>query len=496
MSTVRKQTIQSSILVYIGFAIGAINMLFYTRNGSFTPQQFGLTTLFFSFSQMGLVIASFGINPVIYKFYPYYNDNLHKKENDLLTWGLSFCLVGFLLVCLLALSFREFIVAEYAIKSPLLVQYFYLLLPFSFGMIVFSLLESYGWAIGKAVFTNFLKETVFRAVTLLFILGFFFGWLNFSQFMYCFTFLYIIIAIWLFIFLYKKGELNFTFSISRVTKKFWKKMMQMQALFYFGVLVAAIGNTIDAFLINHIIGDVAVGVFAFAQYGGNILQVPQRSIQSVSLSIVSKAWKNKNYPEINRLYQRSCINLLLISLFLFGLMWLNVKPALAFLHIQKDFENALSALFILGITRTIDAGTGINGVIIGTSTYWRFDFLSSVFLLALRLPLTYYCITKFGIIGSAIADLAAVSGYNFIRFEFLRRKFNMQPFSYKTVLAILLALLAYYIAFYAGSYVSNSLIKMAIQTTLFSAIVIGGVFALNLTPDARQMYYRWVKKEV
>lgn len=493
MSTVRKQTIQSSILVYIGFAIGAINMLFYTRNGSFTPQQFGLTTLFFSFSQIGLVIASFGINPVIYKFYPYYNDNLLKKEKDLLSWGLVFCLIGFAVVCILGLAFHPFIISTYSIKSPLLVQYYYLLFPFTFGIIIFSLFESYGWALGKAVFTNFLKETVFRGLTLLFILGFFFGWLSFSQFMYCFTFLYIIIAIWLLIFLYKKGELHFSFKISRVTKKFWKKMVQMQGLFYFGILVAAIGSTIDALLINHLITDAAVGVYAFAQYGGNILQVPQRSIQSVSLSIISKAWKDKNFPEINRLYQRSCINLLLISLFLFGLMWLNVKPALGLLNIQKDFEQALSALFILGVTRTIDAGTGINGVIIGTSTLWRFDFLSSVFLLALRLPLTYYCISHFGILGSALADLAAVTAYNFVRFEFLRRKFNMQPFNYKNILAIFLAILAYGIAFYAGSF-STSLLKIIIQTTIFCSLMVAGTFAFNLTPDAKQMYYRWIKK--
>lgn len=494
MSTVRKQTIQSSILVYIGFAIGAVNMLFYTRNGSFTPQQFGLTNLFFSLSQAGLVIASFGVNPVLIKFFPYYKDNLQKKQNDLLSYGLAFCMIGFLIVCILGLALQPFMVKEYTQKSPLLVQYYYLLFPFTFGMVAFSLLESYGWALGKAVFTNFLKETVFRAITLLFILGFFFGWLSFSQFMYCFTFLYCIIAIWLLIFLYRKGELNITTNISRVTKKFWKKMLQMQTLFYFGILVAAIGSTIDALFINHIMGDVAVGFYAFAQYGSNILLVPQKSIQSVSIGIISKAWKDKNYNEINRLYQRSCINLLLISLFLFGLMWLNVKPALDFLQIQKSFEKALSALFVLGITRTIDAGTGINGIIIGTSTYWRFDFLSSILLLSLRLPLTYYFITQYGIIGSAFADLAAVCAYNLVRFEFLRRKFNMQPFNYKTLLAILLAIGAYFVAFYAGSF-SSSLVQIIIQTTVFVTIMVAGIFALNLTPDAKQMYYRWVKGE-
>ena len=51
MGTIRKQTIISSILVYIGFFIGAVNMYFYTKDGSFTPEQFALTRIFFDFAQ-------------------------------------------------------------------------------------------------------------------------------------------------------------------------------------------------------------------------------------------------------------------------------------------------------------------------------------------------------------------------------------------------------------------------------------------------------------
>jgi len=74
MGSIRRQTIQSSILVYIGFLIGAINLYYYTRigNGAFTPEQFGLTRIFFDFSQNMYAFGSLGIIPVIYKFYPYY----------------------------------------------------------------------------------------------------------------------------------------------------------------------------------------------------------------------------------------------------------------------------------------------------------------------------------------------------------------------------------------------------------------------------------------
>ncbi|HAI83707.1 MAG TPA: polysaccharide biosynthesis protein, partial [Chitinophagaceae bacterium] len=62
--------------------IGFLNTYFFVRNGNFTTEQYGLTRLmndianvFFSFSTLGVV-------PFIYKFYPYYHDNLPKAKND------------------------------------------------------------------------------------------------------------------------------------------------------------------------------------------------------------------------------------------------------------------------------------------------------------------------------------------------------------------------------------------------------------------------------
>ncbi len=35
-------------------------------------------------------------------------------------------------------------------------------------------------------------------------------------------------------------------------------------------------------------------------------------------------------------------------------------------------------------------GTGVNSQIIGTSTFWRFEFISGMVLLSLAVPLNYY----------------------------------------------------------------------------------------------------------
>jgi hypothetical protein len=137
MGTIRKQTIISSVLVYIGFFIGAINMYIYTKDGSFTLEQFALTRIFFDFAQNMYAFGALGVIPVIYKFYPYYKDNLEKHKIDLMTWGMLAALLGFILVVLAGWYFRPVFEAQFYEKSKLIVDYYYLMFPFALGMLFF-----------------------------------------------------------------------------------------------------------------------------------------------------------------------------------------------------------------------------------------------------------------------------------------------------------------------------------------------------------------------
>ncbi len=493
MGSIRKQTIISSLLVYVGFIIGAINTYFYTKNGSFTPEQYALTRIFFDFAQNMTAFGALGVIPVIYKFYPYYKDNLEKHKIDLMTWGMLASLIGFLLILLLGLYFQPIFVHQFTEKSKLILDYYYWMFPFALGMLLFSTLEGFAWALQKTVVTNFLRETFLRIITSIIIVLYYFKIISFDRFVQIFACLYLLVFLVMLIFLLNTGELHFPSVISRVTKKFWKKMLSMQILIYCGTLIASIAATIDSFIIAKFQGLVVVGVFVFAQYAANLVQVPQRSIQAISAGVLSRAWKDKNYQEISRIYKRSCINLMLIALFIFGNLWLNVHQGIQVLHIQKEYETGLGVIFILGLVRIIDAATGLNGMVIATSTFWRFEFFSGVILLALRLPLTYYLIKNYGILGSAVAELVSYSCYNLIRFEFLRRKFNMQPFDGKTVLALLVTGFAYFTAFYVFNNIEG-FVGITIRTITFSGIMVAGIFALQLTPDALQLYHNFKKR--
>ena len=76
MSTIRRQSIISSAIVYFGFALGFLNTYLFTREGGFSPAQYGLTGAFIAIANIMYSFANLGMQAYIYKFFPYYDDNL------------------------------------------------------------------------------------------------------------------------------------------------------------------------------------------------------------------------------------------------------------------------------------------------------------------------------------------------------------------------------------------------------------------------------------
>ena len=230
MSQIRRQSIISTVFVYAGFFIGFINTYLFTRQGSpFTPSQYGLaSTIFIAVGNLMFAFANMGMISVIYKFYPYYKDNLPKKKNDLLTWALLVSLVGFGFVIIAGIIFKELVVQKFGAHSPEFIQYYFWVFPFGLSLLAYSILEVFAWNLRKSIFTTFLREVLFRLLTTILIFLLSFKFINsFDTFIKLYACTYGIIALVLLIYLIWKKELYLTFSISRVTKKYFVSLANL-----------------------------------------------------------------------------------------------------------------------------------------------------------------------------------------------------------------------------------------------------------------------------
>ncbi|MEO9210384.1 MAG: oligosaccharide flippase family protein, partial [Ginsengibacter sp.] len=268
----------------------------------------------------------------------------------------------------------------------------------------------------------------------------------------------------------------------RVTKRFYKKMVSMASLVYSGGLIFMIATFIDTIIIMSLLGTAAAGIFALGSVVSGLVQAPQRGVIAASIPVLSKAWKDKDYIKINAIYQRSGINLLIASLGIFLIVWLNYSDAVHTFKLKPAYLESTWIFFFLGMARIVDSGTGVNAQIIGTSTFWRFEFISGMILLSLALPLNYLLIKEFGIIGAGYANLISLSCYNIIRLVFLKRKFNMQPFNAKTFYAIAIAVVCYFICYYTFSSF-HGFSGILLKSTVFAALYGGAIIYFDLSPD-------------
>jgi O-antigen/teichoic acid export membrane protein len=127
-------------------------------------------------------------------------------------------------------------------------------------------------------------------------------------------------------------------------------------------------------------------------------------------------------------------------------------------------------------------GTGVNAQIISTSTRWRFELQSGIFLLIIMLPLTYILTKSYGLIGPAIATLISISIYNIIRILFLWKKFRLFPFTKHTLQTILLATACYGICWLAFRNM-HGFAAMFIRSIVFIILYAAGTIYMKLSPD-------------
>jgi len=493
--SIRRQSIISSFWLYFGFALGFVNTYLFAKG--FTEAQYGLYGAFMAIATIMFAFSNVGLTYYIYKFFPYYNDNLKPKENDMMMLSLLTGIASFLFVILAGWVFQGLVIRKYAANSPELIVYYRWLFPFGFGLSIFSLLEAFAWQMRKSVLTNFLKEVLFRLLTTVLIVLIFTNVIkSFDLFIKLYAFTYPAVALILLGYLLVKRRLYFPTSLSRVTKKFYKKIIPVSLLIWGGSLVFNIAQVFDTLVIGAVIknGMTYVGIYTLAQNISSLIQAPQRAVIAAAIPPISQAWKDKDYEKITRIYQRSSINMLIFAVGMFMLIWMNFTDGVLTFHLKRGYLDARYVFLFIGISRVIDLGTGVNSQIIGTSIYWKFEFVSGIILLALTLPLNYILAKELQVIGPAIANLFAILVYNGIRYIFLLRKFRMQPFTIKTLYPVLLGIAAYIVCYLLfHSYQGFGWIVL--RSSVFIAIYATGVLLLDLSPDVLPVW-NTVKKRL
>ncbi|MBS1607585.1 MAG: polysaccharide biosynthesis C-terminal domain-containing protein [Bacteroidetes bacterium] len=477
MGIIRKQSLQSTIFIYAGFAIGALNVLVLFPNEKyFSLAEFGLTKVLVDVSLLIAMLCTLGAYPAVIKFYPFYNSYLPKKENDLPVWTFLTVLTGCLLFVFLMPFFKGIIIRKYGERSPLFVQYFNLIYPLTISMAFLYLFEAYAWIAKKTVLPAIARELIVRGLTTLLILMVMAGLLNFNQFINLYAFIYVAPVLFILYFLMKSGDLSFNFTLSSVTRRLRERIWIFSLFIFSGQVLNILAKTLDSIIISSQSpgGLQDTGIFTIATYFIALMEVPLRGMTGIAYSILSQAWKDKDLKKVFNVYRKTALNLLIAGLGIMGVLVLITPDVIAFLG--PKYESMYYVVLLLGFSKLIDLGTGINSQLLMTSKHWRIEFFTNIFLVIMAGVFNYLLVRQNGILGSAWATLISFTLYNLIRFLLIWRLFKMQPFSMKNFYVLLIGLICFLTGWFMP-FVLNIYVDAIVKAIFFS--VLYGIFIIR-----------------
>ncbi len=209
MGVVRKQSIQSSLFMYSGFAVGAFN--FWLLPHILSTEQFGLIRVLMSVCSLLAGVCALGMQSVIIRFYPYYDDQGKKHKTDFLSWTFLIALCGYVLMVVFTLLFKDLIVRKFQGNAGLFLDYFYLIYPFTLFILLFALLERVAWSRQFTVLSSFLREFGVRIFTSLIVIALALHWLGFTGFITLYSLQFAVVFFILLYFLFIKKKYGFCF---------------------------------------------------------------------------------------------------------------------------------------------------------------------------------------------------------------------------------------------------------------------------------------------
>ena len=481
MGFVQKDAFRTMILSYAGLVLGYLNkgVLFLVF---LTTDEIGLVNLIIT---LGLLFAQFSNLGTIYatwKYFPFFRNKERDNYGFLLLTTLI-VVVGVVVFTTVTILLKAQISDYYSVKSKMFVDYYYWVIPVGIANVFFILFENYLRGLYKNLISVFSYEVLLRALTLVAILLYGFKWIDFQVFLITTCLLYFIPTLIVFIYLLKIKELKFSVSSIAVPRRFRKIILKFSMLSYVNTLGALIVATLDALMIAAFLGLSATGVYTTVIFLASALQIPYRSLTRITGPLVAEYWKEKNMKKMDELYKKSSSVLLVISLYMFMLVWINRIEI--FSTLKEEFMEGIPVFLFIMIGRIVDMYFGINGTIFTTSKKYRYDLLFTLALLIIVYSLNYWLIPIYGITGAAISTGLAFVIYNLGRLLFVYFAYNLHPFTKGQMKVIILFALNVVLFAYLPAVFGHWILDILFNSALLTITFILVIFALNLEPEIK-----------
>ncbi len=497
MGIVARQSIKGTLATYFGVAVGIVTT-FFVQTKYLTTEEIGLVDVLLQSALLFSGLAQLGTNTSAMRYYPYFKDEEHR-DHGFFGWTLIVPLMGFILFLGGFFALRNPIASFFSEKSALFIDYIYYVIPLAFFMLYISVFETNSNLLMRIVVPRFIREVGLRVMTLVIYLLYGFHVLSLTGMVVAFCVSYGLATVVNIVYLFTLHRVSF-----RIEKKYITPKLKRDFLIYTVFLItSALAGNITPLLNRYFVagkqGLAISGILTIAIYIATLVEMPYRSLGSISKPQISQAMADGNVKEADRICKSVALHQFLAGSLVFFFIWINIDTVFALLPNGEVFAAGKWAVLILGLSRLVNSTLNVGTTVLSYSKIYYYSLFFTILLTVLAWWLNARWVVEWGVNGAAFATLVAYMVHYVLLLALIRWKIGTSPLSAKQLLVLLVvgvlfgldwlwskALTPWFVGLFSKP-VYGLTIDSLLKTTLFLVIGLVTIYKIKISQSVNDV---------
>ncbi len=489
MGIFQRQGLKYSIVNWLGILVSGLSTIFIFP---LALEAYGLVRFLLDTSLLLFPVVSLGASYLILRYFPYFE---HKPSlhHGFLGLMLLMGFTGCLLLTVVAIAFKDPIYARYATKNPLFTVYLWLVIPILFLNTANTIFFRYSINFKRIVIPSILLDVMPKVVAPVMIWAYIQQWLDMDGVLVCLIAYLLLSSIGFIAYIIHLKAWRIRFDLSFMPAQLKKEMWQYARYGIISGSAVILISKLDTWLVGSLLDLKKGGIYALSSFIANMIEVPSKALVGIGAPLISKYWMDGNSKEMEDLYRKVSINLLIMGLLLLGAFWVSVDAFFSIVANSEEMRRGKYVILILGLARLVDMATGLNNHLLLYSPKFRYSYIQIIIPAITSICLGYYWTLNYGMIGTAWATFISVVLYNAISLFINWYFFKLQPFQSNSVAALSIALVAYAIVWLLPD-LPNPIFSGVMRSSVFLVLSIVLIYYFKLSPDFNTMLTKFRTK--
>ncbi len=483
MGVIQRQSIKTSVVSLAGVVVAGFSTLFIYK---LDESIYGTAQFIYGVAAFLTPFASFGISASVLKFFPHFKAEIHKYFNS------SMLLLGVIMslfLCVFMLfqdAFYGFLMTLGIDSTGLIQSYIIIVIPLVFAISVNQVLISHAANQLRIAIPELINTVLYKVFLAVLILSIYFGYASEQIIAPAILLFFIAVAISLFVYLWSLRAIRLRAGLLEVGIVKFKEIMKYSGFSGLNIIGSTLAFRVDVIMIGSMLSMEAVGIYSILMFLTNVIEIPRRSISKIASPIISNAWEVSDVDEIEGIYKKSSINIMIAAIGVFLVIWFSL-PVLDWLATGVDrFYVGRYVFLFLALGKLIDSLMSVNSEVIIYSKYYKANLYFVLFLGISNVILNYLLIKEYQLLGAAMATSLSYLLFNLLKFIYIWLRFKISPFTFRTAKLLGLALFLFAVGQSAMSYF-ESVVAYLLTIALVSMIYAASVYFLAISDDANQI---------